>query len=87
MVMTEHGKVQHGGIVFQQPLALPEGTEVVVHIETVAGKEQAERPMSPEDFARLPFFGMWAGRSDMHDSALWVRSEREQWRRHTNRED
>lgn len=86
MAMTEHGKVQHGGIVFQQPLALPEGTEVVVHIETVAGKEQMERPMSSDDFASLPFFGMWAGRQDMDDSALWVRSERERWR-HTSRED
>ena len=33
MIMTEHGKVQGGGIVFEKPLTLPAGTEVVVRIE------------------------------------------------------
>lgn len=27
----------------------------------------------------LPFFGMWADRTDMSDSSKWVRQERKQW--------
>ena len=31
------------------------------------------------DITSLPFFGMWADRKDMRDSAKWVRKEREKW--------
>ena len=31
------------------------------------------------DITALPFFGMWADREDMADSAKWVRKEREKW--------
>jgi hypothetical protein len=85
--MTEHGKVQRGGIVFLRPLPLPEGTEVVVQIEPVSAERQSEAPVSGEEFARLPFFGMWAGRPDMDDSTAWVRSERDRWRRRVPRGD
>ena len=36
MTLIEHGKVEQGAIVFAQPLALPDGTEVVVQIEPAA---------------------------------------------------
>lgn len=78
MVMTEHGKVQHGGIIFETPLALPDGTEVVVRIEPVAAEPSSEAPVRGADFSSLPFFGMWADRPDMDDSEAWLCSEREQ---------
>ena len=84
MVMTERGKVQRGGIVFTTPLALPEGTDVVVRIEPVATEPSSEAPVRGADFSRLPFFGMWADRPDMDDSEAWLRSEREQWRQRTS---
>jgi hypothetical protein len=86
VVITERGKVRRGGIVFTTPLELPEGTDVVVRIEPVAGQQPSEAPSGRGDFARLPFFGMWADRPDMDDSEAWVRSEREQWRQRTFRE-
>jgi hypothetical protein len=49
---------------------------VIVHIELVA-PPTADRRV--EDFAALPFFGMWADREEITDSAAWVRREREQW--------
>lgn len=76
----ERGKVKDGGIVFSEPLTLPEGTEVVVRIEPVEAGPQSAGPSSA-DFATMPFFGMWADRQEMSDSAAWVRGEREQWNR------
>ena len=51
MIMTAQGKVQHGGIVFQQPLALPEGTEVVVRIEPLAGEKPSGGTRVPRSLA------------------------------------
>lgn len=83
MGLIERGKVQGGGIVFSEPLALPEGTEVVVHIEPVEANGQDIPVSGGENFADLPFFGMWADREDMRDSAAWVRKEREKWHHRT----
>ena len=85
MALIERGKVQGGGIVFSEPLALPEGTEVVVRIEPLT--QPASPGTADEDFATLPFFGMWADREDMEDSAVWVRRERERWQQRTARQD
>ena len=87
MALIERGKVQSGGIVFSKPLALPEGTEVVVHIEPLVKDTQAAGPDVGEDFTTLPFFGMWAEREDMSDSTAWVRREREQWQQRAVRQD
>ena len=87
MALIERGKVQGGGIVFSKPLVLPEGTEVVVHIEPLVASRQAAAPDVGEDFAALPFFRMWAEREDMSDSAAWVRREREQWQQRVVRQD
>ena len=87
-MLTERGKVKDGGIVFSEPLSFPEGTEVVVRIEPVSStNEQAQRSNGGGDFASLPFFGMWADREEMNDSAAWVHEERESWKRRAERQD
>ncbi|MSS70159.1 MAG: hypothetical protein EXS64_01575 [Candidatus Latescibacteria bacterium] len=83
MTFIERGKVQDGSIVFSKPLALPEGTEVVVYIESVEVNGQDAPASGGENFADIPFFGMWAGREDMRDSAAWVQKEREKWHHRT----
>jgi hypothetical protein len=87
MLKVERGKVRSGGIVFEEPLMLPEGTEVVVSIETLADEDEPTDATADEDFAALPFFGMWADREDMADSAAWVRQMREQWQQRAVRQD
>ncbi len=86
MLLMERGKVKGGGIVFSEPLTLPEGTEVVVQIEPVEAAPQSAGPSSA-DFAALPFFGMWADREEMSDSAAWVRRGREQWQQRLTQRD
>jgi len=63
LAFIEQGKVQGGQIVLSKPLTLPEGTEVVVNIEPVIINTQAASTGVDEEFATLPFFGMWADRS------------------------
>jgi hypothetical protein len=87
MVFIERGKVQNGAIVFSEPLNLPEGTDVVVQIEPVAADREAPQAAADDDFAALPFFGMWTGREDMSESVAWVRREREQWHQRVERQD
>lgn len=77
MTLLEHGRIQGGAIVLSKPLPLPEGTEVSVRIEPVSGKEKPANGPKEEPIASTPFFGMWADREDMADSAAWVRRERE----------
>jgi hypothetical protein len=79
MAFIECGKIQNGSIVFSKPLPLTEGTEVVVRIERLPLCSQTATSEAGEDFASLPFFGMWADREDMKDSVAWVRRRREQW--------
>ena len=79
MAITEHGKVKDGAIVFDEPLDLPDGTEVNVKIEPVLTGVEMNSPLTEEEFASLPFFGMWANRVDMHDSVAWVNRERDKW--------
>jgi hypothetical protein len=86
MVLVQHGRVQGGGLVFSEPLTLPEGTEVVVRIEPATTKE-ISTPTVTEDFATLAFFGLWADREDMSDSVAWVQKERERWQERVDRQD
>ena len=86
MAQIERGKIKNGTIVFPQPLSLPEGIDVLVHIEPIGEGNQPDMPDAEEDFASLPFFGMWADREDIPDSAMWVRKERERWQRRTTRQ-
>ena len=75
--MTERGKILSGGIVLDEPIDLPEGTEVFVHIEPVA--HEGASATNGDDFEHLPFFGMWSDRDEMNDSVAWVRRERDKW--------
>jgi hypothetical protein len=86
MAVIERGKVKGKSIVFQKPLGLPDGTEVYVSVATV---EEVERMQgeTPAAFSELPFFGMWADRSDMEDSAAWIREERAKWQTRSTRQD
>ena len=67
--MTERGKIRSGSIVLDEPIDLPEGTEVIVHVEPVV-HEQASAGNGNE-FENLPFFGMGADRNEMTDSVAW----------------
>ena len=79
MNLTEHGRVHAGTIVFSRPLPLAEGTEVAVRIEPLVAESRISEEVEQAAFPSLPFFGMWADRDDMADSAIWVTKERERW--------
>jgi len=85
MGTTYRGTVQDGNIVLTEPIKLPEGTEVIVRVEPA--ESQHSDTAATEDFAALPFIGMWADREDMRDSASWVRRERDKWEQRARRQD
>jgi hypothetical protein len=87
MVLIKQGMVREGAIVLPDPLALPDGTEVVVSIAPLRSGHKQPTPEEVEQIAALPFFGMWADREDMADSVAWVRKIREQWLDRLNRQD
>jgi hypothetical protein len=77
--LMERRKVWGRSIIFPRPLALPEGTEVIVQIQPFVVTARPTAQADDREFRSLPFFGMWADREDMQDSAAWVRKEREAW--------
>lgn len=79
MVLVERGIVQGPNIVFPKTLSLPEGTEVIVHIETVTAAPCKESPLNEADFMAQPCFGIWKDRPDMDNTVAWVRKERDSW--------
>jgi hypothetical protein len=86
MVQEAIGKVQNGTLVLDEPVTLPDGTEVRIRIEPV-GQLPTSSVLSPEELTRLPFFGMWADREEMADSVAWVRRMRDQWQQRAARQD
>ena len=84
MEFIERGRIEDGQPVLSRPLALPDGTDVVVRIEPVAPPQPVV--FSEEEFSSLPFFGMWVDREDMADAAAWVRRERERWQERVARQ-
>lgn len=86
MTVVERGRIKGKTIVFPKPLGLPEGAEVYVRVETVEEVESAQ-DTAVQDFAELGFFGMWADRSDMQDSANWVNEERATWQIRSDPQD
>ena len=64
--MTERGKIHNGSIVLDEPINLPEGTEVIVHVEPVT--YEGVSASNGDEFEHLPFFGMWADRDEMSDN-------------------
>ncbi|MCC6444970.1 MAG: hypothetical protein IT210_16130 [Armatimonadetes bacterium] len=87
MRLIEQGTIQNGNIVLKDPLDLPDGTAVVIEIEAITAEHPVSDSKSDSEFISLPFFGMWADREDMNDSAAWVRKEREQWQLRADRRD
>jgi hypothetical protein len=86
MIQEASGKVRNGTLVLDEPVTLPDGTEVRVRIEPV-GQQPASGALTPEELTRLPFFGMWADREEMADSVAWVRRMRDQWQQRGARQD
>jgi hypothetical protein len=87
MELIKHGTVRQGTIVFTDQVPLPEGTEVVVHIEPLGEPSQPLAVPETEDSSALPVFGMWADREEMTDSVAWVCREREKWPQRNQRQD
>ena len=87
MIKVERGEVKNGGIVFAEPLGLPEGTQVAVVIEPMPETGGSVDLAEESDFNSLPFFGIWADRQEMQDSTAWVRRERERWQQRVARQD
>ena len=85
MVVIQRAQIEDGQLVLPEPLALPDGTTVVVSIEIVEPSVEAAVP-SGFDFSSEPFFGAWADRDEMADSAAWVNEQRDTWqqRLHTD---
>lgn len=83
---THRGKIHGGVIVLSEPVALPEGTEVVVSIEPVEANSCADALTHADNAGPLPFVGIWADREDMSDSAAWVRKERAAWSQRRNQQ-
>ena len=68
-------------------LALPDGLEVVVAVESLPATVQVTEPVQGASFADLPCFGMWRDREDMADAEMWVRRQRDQWALRVSRQD
>jgi len=71
-------------IVPDSALDLPADQALEVEVRLVSPAEEAADALkrasgAKPDITALPFFGMWADREDMADSASWVRKEREKW--------
>jgi hypothetical protein len=86
-MIVERGTVHGDEIVLEKPLDLPDGTEVLVHVQPAPAAVGEQSPLSAAEITALPFFGMWANRDDMGDSADWVREERKQWQQRAARRD
>ena len=87
MATIERGRILGSSIVFAHPLGIPDGTEVLVRIDAVSCQDSMCSKQSAETFVSLPFFGMWADRTDIGDSADWVRQERQKWHQPVGRKD
>lgn len=80
MEIVEHGIVRDGAIAFDNPLALPEGSRVIARVEVdLSSPEMSAGKLSTAEFRALPFFGQWADRTDLLDSAAYVQEERSKW--------
>lgn len=75
MTWIGRGRVQGGSIILSEPISFPEGTEVVARVEPLVDEPET----TPSESAKVSggdFFGMWADREEMRNSAEWVRGER-----------
>ena len=89
MEIVESGIIRDGAIAFDNPLPLQEGCRVTarVEVDSAGGAIAPTQKLSVAEFAALPFFGQWADRSDIVDSADYVRQERAKWQQRATRQD
>ena len=87
MSSLHRGRIRSGAIELSEPVALPEGTEVVVNIEPLESNKRDHVRAAADPGAVLPLIGIWADREDMRDSSAWVRKEREAWQQRLERQD
>jgi hypothetical protein len=89
MVIIEHGVISNGGIALDKPVPLPDGSKVVVQIETAAPDDSSQQDDEAVQAlkAAFPFVGQWADRDDMADSAAYVREHRAKWQQRPYRQD
>jgi hypothetical protein len=70
-------------IVPDAQIDLPSGQALEIELRVLAPsgskKEISKAEKEGIDITSFPFFGMWADRKDVTDSAIWVREEREKW--------
>ena len=67
-------------IVPDEPIELPRNQELEIEVRVVTASRRRRKSKRPAGrITSLPFFGLWANREDMKDSAAWVRKERERW--------
>lgn len=85
MTVVERGRIKGKSIIFAKRLGFPDGTEVNVRVEPA--EETRGQDATSGGFSKLPFFGMWADRPEMEDSATWVREERATWQTRSARQD
>ena len=66
MALVRRGSVEHGQVVFQEPLDFPDGVQVLVMLEMTETSVASDEVVG---FAALSSFGIWADREDVADSA------------------
>lgn len=87
MSITIRGHFDGRAIVPDEPLDLPADQQVEIEVRLVPKPRSRRRGgRRRPSITSLPFFGMWADRVDMRDSAEWVRKEREGWNKRLTRQ-
>ena len=82
MIIKAH--FNHGVIVPDTELDLPADQQLEIEVRMILPAEKVSQVSEATvdmkyDITSLPFFGMWADRDDMANSADWVHKEREKW--------
>jgi hypothetical protein len=77
MAIIIRGHFDGKAIIPGQPVDLPHDRELEIEIRVLSPRRARGRRGSK--VTSMPFFGMWADREDMRDSAAWVRKERRRW--------
>jgi hypothetical protein len=74
-------------IVPDEPVTLPQGTSLTVHVESPTPVDETEggKYMTGKQLAESEFVGMWKDRTDITDSVEFVNQLRERQRQNTLR--
>ena len=89
MALTIEATYKNGVLKPKKRLKLPDGSKVVVQIETASPEastqqdDEATRALK----SAFPFIGQWADRDDIPDSAAYAREQRAKWQQRPYRQD